>query len=160
VDFPGSRTKGFLPDMLMSKPQERLELDSRLEELSRVRSWVDAVADWHGVAANTRFAIQLCMEEALANVVLHGYGSEPGHPIAIGSFVSGDALLFTIEDSAPPFAPDQPGQPPDTIQPASLESMEPGGNGLRLLHHFAASVSYERLAQGNRLTVGFPLTVK
>jgi anti-sigma regulatory factor (Ser/Thr protein kinase) len=33
--------------------------------------------------------------------------------------------------------------------------MTPGGQGLRLLYRFANSVEYERLADGNRLTLGF-----
>ena len=138
-------------------PPERLELDSRLSELTRVQPWIDALADEHGAAEDVRFAIQLCMEEALANVVLHGYRNEPGHPLVIQSSVSADTLFFTIEDEAPPFAPVNPG-PRDAA--SSLDSIQPGGNGIRLLHRFAGSVDYERCSEGNRLTLGFPLSAK
>jgi anti-sigma regulatory factor (Ser/Thr protein kinase) len=143
--------------MLMDKTEDRLELDSRIDELGRVQPWVDALADRHGVAQDTRYAMQLCMEEALANVVLHGYRNQPGHPIVIRSSVADGILFFAIEDQAPPFAPIDPDPQGDARPPASLESIEPGGNGILLMRHFAASVAYEELPGGNRLTLGFSL---
>jgi anti-sigma regulatory factor (Ser/Thr protein kinase) len=139
----------------MEEMQDRLELDSTLDEVSRGQAWVEAVAERQGLGEDTRFAIRLCMEEALANVILHGYRSEPGHPIVIQSSVSEDRLFFSIEDNAPPFTPDEPGSATDPTPP-NLETVRPGGNGIRLLRHFAGSLSYERLPHGNRLTIGFP----
>jgi len=143
--------------MLMDKTQDRLELDSRLEELSRVQPWIDALADHHRVAQDTRYAMQLCMEEALANVVLHGYQNQPGHPIVIRSSIADGSLFLAIEDQAAPFAPIAPDPPHDARPPASLDSIEPGGNGILLMRHFAASVAYEEFLNGNRLTLSFPL---
>src|SRR3954447_11484408 len=142
---------------MMVQEQDRFELDSQLAELSRVQAWVEALADRHGVPAAARFSIQLCMEEALANVVLHGYAQQPGHPIVISSWTSEGALLFTIEDHAPPFDPLERSAQNAAIEPASLESLQPGGNGIRLLRRFAGSLAYERLSSGNRLTLGFPI---
>ncbi len=145
------------PKMLLNKLQDRIELDSRLTELTRVQPWIEALAEHHGLSENTRFAMHLCVEEALANVVMHGYRNEPGHPIVIRSSVSSHHLLLVIEDQAPAFAPVEPDPPGDAATPVSLESIEPGGNGIRLLYRFAGSLAYERLADGNRLTIGFPL---
>jgi serine/threonine-protein kinase RsbW len=142
--------------MLLNSLQDRIELDSRISELSRVQPWIEALADQYRVSDDTRFSMQLCMEEALANVVIHGYGNEPGHPIVIRCSVSAHNLLFAIEDQAPPFAPVEP-NPPGDAAPVTLESIEPGGNGIRLLHRFAGSVAYETFADGNRLTIGFPI---
>jgi anti-sigma regulatory factor (Ser/Thr protein kinase) len=100
------------------------------------------------------------MEEALANVVLHGYRSEAGHPIVVKIFVSAGTLFFTIDDQAPPFSPIEHGSRDDGKKPASLATIQPGGNGLRLLRHFGGSLSYERLADGNRLTIGFAAPMK
>src|ERR1700749_1944790 len=84
--------------MLLNRLQDRIELDSRLTELSRVQPWVEGLADQYGFGEDTRFAMQLCVEEALANVVMHGYRNEPGHPIVIRCSVSAGNLLFVIED--------------------------------------------------------------
>jgi anti-sigma regulatory factor (Ser/Thr protein kinase) len=134
-----------------------MELDSRLTELTRVQPWIDALADQYGFGEDKRFAMHLCVEEALANVVMHGYGNEPGHPIVMRSSVSGNNLLLVIEDRAPAFVPVDPGGRGEATAAINLEAIEPGGNGIRLLYRFAGSVAYERLAEGNRLTIGFPL---
>jgi serine/threonine-protein kinase RsbW len=144
------------PLTLMDKLQGQLELDSRLTELSRVQPWIEALADLHRFGEDTRFAIQLCMEEALANVVMHGYGNEPGHPIVIQSWVSNGALFFAIEDKAPPFTPSEPDMQNNVAKPG-LESMTPGGNGIRLMRRFAGSLTYETISDSNRLTMSFPL---
>jgi len=144
----------------MDRSHDRLELNSQLTELIRVRPWVEAVVDRYGFSEEAGFSIHLCIEEALANVVLHGYGNEPGHPIVICTSVSGGNLCFAIEDKAPPFVPVEPGAKDNAAKPASLESIEPGGHGLRLLHRFAGSIAHEALSDGNRLTIGFPIPPK
>jgi anti-sigma regulatory factor (Ser/Thr protein kinase) len=141
----------------LNRLQDRIELDSRLTELTRVQPWIEALADQYGLSEDARFAMHLCLEEALANVVMHGYRNEAGHPIVIRSSVSAGDLLFVIEDQAPAFAPGEPNPRGKVATPVSLESIEPGGNGIRLLYRFAGSVAYERLADGNRLTLGFPI---
>ena len=144
----------------MDDAHDRLELDSRLSELSRVESWIEGVADRYGFDQDSRFAMHLCMEEALANVVLHGYRNEPGHPIILRASLAGSALLLRIDDKAPPFVPADPPTREDGALPASLETIQPGGNGIHLLHRFAGSLAYDILPEGNRLTIGFDLPVK
>jgi len=138
----------------MDAPPSLLELDSQLSELMRAQTWIEELSNFYGLGDETRFAVQLCMEEALANVVLHGYRSEPGHPVIIRTWVSDGTLYFAIDDKAPPFAPSEP-VPPNGIGSADLESLTPGGNGIRLLRRFAGSLVYESLSDGNRLTLGF-----
>ncbi|HEY6487869.1 MAG: ATP-binding protein [Terracidiphilus sp.] len=143
----------------MHDAQDRLELDSRLTELSRVQPWIEALANQNGFSEDALFAMQLCIEEALANVILHGYRGEPGHPIVIEASVSAGSLWFVMDDQAGPFSPLEP-LPNNWTEPATLESIEPGGHGIRLLARFAGSLTYERLSDSNRLTIGFPLPCK
>jgi serine/threonine-protein kinase RsbW len=144
----------------MDSPQNRLELDSRLSELSRVQPWIASLAHEYGFEEEALFAMQLCIEEALANVVLHGYRSEAGHPIVIEASVAAGILSFTIDDNAPPFSPVGALVQSDTANHDTLESIQPGGNGIRLLYRFAGSLAYERLCDRNRLTITFPLPLK
>ena len=140
--------------------RDQLELDSRLTELSRVQPWIDAIANRFGVGEETRFALHLCLEEALANVVLHGYKNEPGHPIRVAFSVVGSSLLLSIEDCAPPFAPTESVPRLDASPRDTLESLQPGGNGIRLMRRFAGSLEYQPTSGGNRLIIGFPITPK
>ena len=145
--------------MPIEQLQDFLVLDSRLTEVSRAQSWAEAFADRFCVSENTRYAIRLCLEEALANVIRHGYRSESGHPVVIRCWRSPDTLFFAIDDNAPLFNPADTPTRVDGSEPVSLESIVPGGNGLPLLRHFAGSLAYERLPEGNRLTIGFPIPV-
>jgi len=140
----------------LDTPSSLLELDSQLTELTRAQAWVEELSDFYGLGDETRFAVQLCMEEALANVVLHGYRSESGHPILIRSWALDGTLYFAVEDKAQPFVPGS--VPTNGVVSANLESIAPGGNGIRLMHRFAGSLAYEALADGNRLTLGFAVS--
>ena len=146
-----------LSKMPMEEPQDLLVLDSRLAELSRAQSWAETLAERIGLNENTQYAIRLCLEEAIANVILHGYKNESGHPVVIRRWQSSEMLFFAIEDEAPHFAPDDIPPSTGTPQPPSLESLTPGGNGIRLLRHFAGSLIYEQFREGNRLTLGFSI---
>ena len=137
--------------------QDLLELDSRLSELSRAQAWAEGLAQRHRLSEKSLYSVRLCLEEALANIGLHGYRSEPGHPIVIRSWVSAGTLFLAIEDNAPAFAPTDAPQQTGASQPETLESLVPGGYGIQLIRHFANSLLYERLAEGNRLTMGFVL---
>lgn len=131
--------------------RSRLALTSSLADLARVSPWVGELAAAHAIADRTRFAIEVCLEEVLSNIVRHGYAGEAGHDITV-DFVNADAkLTFVVEDEAPPFEPKRP----DDAIPTDLEVIVVGGEGLRLLYRFAGSVEYERLANGNRVTLRF-----
>jgi serine/threonine-protein kinase RsbW len=154
VSFP---LQPELQGMPTEEPQDALLLDSRLTELSRAQAWGDALARRLGLSEKTRYAVLLCLEESLANVVLHGYRGQSGHPIMIRYWVMDNLLCVAIEDQAPAFAPDEQAASAMASGPAALESMVPGGYGIGLLRHFARELVYERSSDGNRLTMGFPI---
>lgn len=130
----------------------RLELESRLAELARVFPWLEEQAAQFPISAETRYAIELCLEEVLSNIVRHGYGGKPGHPIFIESLRSqADVWSFVIEDRAPCFDPIAYGEEQKDFLPA----LTPGGQGIRLLRAYAGSIRYECLSDGNRLVLGF-----
>ena len=133
------------------KSLERITLGSELAELSRVASWVEALATRYAIPEKTAFAINLCLEEALSNTIRHGYKSLPGKTAVVCFHREAGELLFTIEDEAPHF------NPPNSTVPAprSLEELTPGGLGIPLIRRFADRVEWQPLAKGNRLTLGF-----
>jgi serine/threonine-protein kinase RsbW len=133
-----------------------LVLDSRLTEVRRAQAWAEALAARLNLSEKTRYALLLCLEESLANIVLHGYSGESGHPIAIRCWLAEGLLFVAVEDRAPVFAP--AGVPPESeaSPQAGIESLQPGGYGIGLLRHFARELVYEKLPEGNRLIMGFP----
>jgi serine/threonine-protein kinase RsbW len=133
---------------------ERLSLRSSLSDLARVLPWIEHLAAQYAIPDNTQFAMNLCLEEVLSNVIRHGYSGQPGRPILV-QFASNPRdgyFTFVVEDQAPLFDPLAAPEPP---VPRSLDQTPVGGNGLRLLRQFADTVEYQATPTGNRLTIGF-----
>jgi anti-sigma regulatory factor (Ser/Thr protein kinase) len=83
----------------------RLELRSDLAELKRLAGWLKAQAQ-QDLSADTSFAIQLCLEEAVANIIMHGGGAKDDRlRIAIELERDGGTLVASIEDSGQEFDP-------------------------------------------------------
>jgi anti-sigma regulatory factor (Ser/Thr protein kinase) len=97
--------------------------------------------------------MNLCLEEALSNIIRHGYSGNPGHSIAV-CFTSPREgyFVFDIEDEAPPF---NPVASPELPAMRSLEENRIGGQGIRLLRQFADALEYHATPTGNRLSIGF-----
>ena len=85
----------------------RLELRSDLAELKRLAGWIKAQAQQE-LSADTSFAIQLCLEEAVANIIMHGGGAKDDRlRIAIELERNAGTLVASIEDSGWEFDPTQ-----------------------------------------------------
>jgi anti-sigma regulatory factor (Ser/Thr protein kinase) len=132
---------------------ERLILQSRMSELTQVPPWIERLAARHAIPDSTQFAMNLCLEEALSNVIRHGYSSNPDHSVAV-QFASPreNYFIFIVEDDAPRFNPaDSPELPPVN----SLDEVRVGGQGIRLMRQFSDALEYEPTPTGNRLSIGF-----
>jgi serine/threonine-protein kinase RsbW len=146
-----------MPEEAAAKSTPRLTIQSRLEDIALLWPWVDALAADYAVPDNTRYAIHLCLEEALSNVIRHGYGGAPGRPIAVECAPGTGELAFIVEDQAPPFDPLAVPPSVDALSQPLPSEIPLGGQGIRLMRKFAGSLSYEPLPAGNRLTMRFPI---
>jgi serine/threonine-protein kinase RsbW len=136
----------------------RLVLESNLANIDQLWPWVDAVTAGYAIPADTLFAIHLCLEEALSNVIRHGYREQPGYHVTVDfTRDRADGLVFTVEDDAPPFDPLGHAADQETLLPAPGDPLQLGGHGIRLMRKFAGSLGYTRLPNGNRLTIRFAL---
>jgi len=59
----------------------RLNLTSNMEELTQIRSWVEACLDGNGPLTSQQDLIENSLFEVCANIIEHGYGDEEGHDI-------------------------------------------------------------------------------
>lgn len=136
------------------KTEPRLTLKSQLQNLALLLPWLESLAQDFSIPPDTQFAVSLCLEEALSNIIRHGYAGQPNQNITVDCSFSGEWLMFVIEDAAPHFAPFAPASP-DPASSASIQDIEPGGNGIALMKRFAGSLAWEPLPDGNRLKLGF-----
>ena len=132
---------------------DRLTLRSELGDLTLVPGWVEYLASQYAIPANVHYAMNLCLEEILSNIIRHGYGNKPGRPIVARYAGTQDgSYLIVIDDEAPAFNPVTAAETPVG---EILNGSRAGGLGLRLVRSFANSLSYERTVSGNGLSIGF-----
>jgi serine/threonine-protein kinase RsbW len=142
-----SRMTTVMPRMETS----RLVMRRDLAELTRLASWIEC---WAGesVPPDTAFALQLCLEEAVANIIMHGTASEDRAEIAVELERDGKALRARVEDCGQKF---DPTQFPLPVPATSLETAKVGDLGIHLMRSFATGMRYERRDHRNRSTFLF-----
>ena len=132
---------------------DRIVLRGGLSETCHLSEWVQSLAARYCIGDELQFAIHLCLEEVVSNIIRHGYAPDTAEPVTIEfSRPSEGQLVFTVEDFAPPFNPLLAPEIPllDTGGELAI-----GGRGIRLLLAFAHTLEHERTASGNRLRIGF-----
>jgi len=128
-----------------------LVLHNDLAELKRLAAWIEGWAR-KGVSSDVSFAVQLCLEEAVANVIMYGGTSDARLKIVIEVERNGTTLVARVVDNGRQFDPTQ--VPPPSM-PASLEQAKIGDLGIHLMRSFASGMHYERRDGCNRLTLRF-----
>jgi len=136
-----------------NESQDQLVLRSRLPEIAKVAPWLQDRARQYAIPWNVQFAMDLCLEEVLSNIIRHGYAGAEDRPLVVKfTMPRGRYFIIVVDDEAPYFNPlDVPDLPP--VGPN--QQMRVGGQGIRLLRRFADALEYERTATGNQLRIGF-----
>jgi anti-anti-sigma factor len=135
-----------------------LEVDRTMHGVRRAGAWVDELAILLNLSGETEYALRLCLEEAVTNIVNHAT-PEPGavgeggqDSVTLRLLANTTALRVTIEDHCGAFNPlDTPLPQPDAPAPESE-----GGLGITLLRRHADQVSWERVGTTNRLSITLP----
>ena len=137
---------------MSDSPHIRVELISDPRYLCGVREMVSAVAERLGFTEEECGQIKLAVDEALCNVVRHGYGKRTDRPIWLslipvynGSHV--EQLKIVIEDEATQVDP-------DSIRGRNLDDVRPGGLGVHIIREIMDEVRFEKRDPiGMRLTL-------
>lgn len=134
-------------------PNIRLELLSNPLYLSGVREFIAGVAKRLGFIETHCSQIALAVDEAMANVIRHGYNARTDGKIWIDVTHEGDArtglsMTVVIEDEARQVDP-------CTIKSRDLEDIRPGGLGVHIIKEVMDVATYEKRACdcGMRLTL-------
>jgi serine/threonine-protein kinase RsbW len=132
---------------------ESLTLHARLSELSKIPSWLDELASLYPIPERTRYAMDLCLEEVISNIIRHGHSNESSDVVKVSFLPDRNGFVaLVVEDAAPPF---NPLLAPVPECPRSLDEMPTGGQGIHLLKRFADAIEYESVPGGNRLIISF-----
>jgi serine/threonine-protein kinase RsbW len=135
----------------MSPNARRLLLHRDLAELQRLAVWIEGWA-MRDLSAGLSFAVQVCLEEAVANIIMYSATTDDRLEIVIEVERRDESLVAQIEDNGSAFDPTQFQRPP---VPASLAEANIGNVGIHLMRSFASGMQYERRDSRNRLTMRF-----
>lgn len=128
-----------------------LALRNDLAELKRLAEWIEG---WAGedLPPAISFALQLCLEEAVANIIMHGGAKDERLEIMVELERNSGTLVASIEDNGRPF---DPTRVPSPALASSLEEAKASDLGIHLMRTFASSMQYERRNGCNRLILQF-----
>jgi serine/threonine-protein kinase RsbW len=135
----------------MSPNAPRLRLHRDLAELERLAVWIEGWA-MRDLSASLSFAVQVCLEEAVANIIMYSTTKDDRLEILVEVEREDQTLVARIEDNGSAFDPTQVLRPP---APASLAEAKVGNLGIHLMRSFATGMHYERRDSRNRLTIRF-----
>lgn len=117
----------------------RVSLTSDTANLAGLRSMILQAAACVGFGEPEVSQIVLAVDEAIANVIKHGYEGQPGQPIDVSiAWVRRDdrpALQVIIEDLGRQVAP-------DSIVGRNLDDIRPGGLGTHIIRNIMDEVEY------------------
>jgi anti-sigma regulatory factor (Ser/Thr protein kinase) len=117
---------------------------ARLSDLAEIRRYVKKTALLMGCANDAVSEIVLAANEAVTNILIHGYDRKPGS-VAIVVCRDGADLIVYLRDRSPSFDPNiYP--PPDITLP--LELRKPGGMGIHMMRNFVDEMIYHEDADG------------
>lgn len=134
------------------QPHVRVELLSHPLYLCGARDLVTSVARRLGFGEASAGRIALAVDEALCNVIRHGYDRRTDQPITIelsplGPPEAAEGLRVVIEDRGRQVEPEQ-------IRGRDLRDLRPGGLGVHIIREVMDRVVYEkREGAGMRLTM-------
>lgn len=139
---------------MTTPPDIRVHLVSDPTYLSGVRDLIAAVSRRLSFSDDACGQIALAVDEALANVIRHGYDRRRDGPITVSIWpLPGDnghprpGIRIVVEDEAKQVDPCQ-------IKSRDLDQIRPGGLGVHIIRQIMDEVVYEkRTGPGMRLTL-------
>lgn len=126
-----------------------LELQAQSGEVRRATAWLHAEGQARAVPDEVLARLDICLHEALANVLDHG-GLPAAACITLLLRVQDSHAMLTLCDGGLPFDPTLARQAPFT---SMLEQTQPGGLGLVMLRANAGQLDYRHDGGCNHLTV-------
>lgn len=123
-------------------------------EVRRASAWLADVCCKYGVPSNEIARLDVCLNEALANIVAHGNNAAFSAPVTLYLSVRDERpakALLTVSDAGEAFDP--LGVLP-RVRPKSLAEVQPGGLGLQMIRNSADSLNYRYSEGQNQLTFG------
>lgn len=112
--------------------------EARLSDLAEIRRYLKKTSLKMGCTTDAVSEIVLAANEAVTNIIIHGYDRKPGC-VDITVCRDGVDLIVYLRDRSPSFNPNSY-PPPDISLP--LELRKPGGMGIHMIRNFVDEMNY------------------
>jgi serine/threonine-protein kinase RsbW len=122
------------------------DINSQPARVREVRRDVEQFAQSAGMPVEASHAVGLVVNEALANVIRHGYDGATDRPIRVTAEADERQFTIIIRDWAKPFDP-------ATIKQRREDELKPGGIGMICIRKLMDDAKFERLPDGMQLTL-------
>lgn len=120
-------------------------LPSRLEAIDEARSWVSRHARDADVDADSLFAVELALTEALSNVIRHSYDGDSSEEIELSLLVADDRVELRVVDHGRGFER-------SAFQAEDLDRPRSGGYGVHVIEQLMDEVDWRKgTEEGNVL---------
>jgi serine/threonine-protein kinase RsbW len=129
---------------------QTLELRSDMRQVALLSDWVDQFANEISLAADRRGELQVALEEVVINVIKHGFGADTSRSLTVTLTANEDFVSAEVIDDAAAY---NPLARPEIDTDLPLESRAIGGLGVHMVKQLMESVTYERRAAQNVLTL-------
>ncbi|MDX2202842.1 MAG: ATP-binding protein [Hyphomicrobiaceae bacterium] len=123
----------------------RCPVEDRVGDVGRAVGQAEAFARAAGIDEDRRYALQVCIEEALANLVMHATAGPEGKRIGLEIKLSDKAVVVIISDSCTPFDATK------VVLPTGPHGAAPGGRGIGLMRAFSKRMRYLSMDGRNHL---------
>jgi anti-sigma regulatory factor (Ser/Thr protein kinase) len=122
------------------------DINSHPAGLREVRRELESFAQSIGMAEESSHAVGLVLNEALANIIRHGYDGALDKPIRVTAQTGDNELRIQIRDWAKPFDP-------ALVKQRYDGELKPGGIGLICIRKLMDKATFQRLPDGMLLTL-------
>jgi anti-sigma regulatory factor (Ser/Thr protein kinase) len=139
-----------LPFMLAMSESRNIVLQNNLDELERLNQLVEEFGEAQGLHVEEQYAIYLCLEEIVTNIINYAWPEGGQHEIQVALQVNEQQISVQISDDGMPFDPTQMAEP-DTNKPAAERQI--GGLGIHLVRQTMQQMEYQRDGDKNVLTL-------
>ena len=122
-----------------------LVVPASLDNLDRIRGFIAETASELGADSSSISDLQLAVDEAVTNIIVHGYRNSTGE-VEVELTSDADFLVVRIRDNAPVFDLSDAAAPDLSTSP--LEKATPGGYGVFLIQHMVDKTEHQLLDDG------------
>jgi anti-sigma regulatory factor (Ser/Thr protein kinase) len=136
-------------------PIAETSIPADTKEVRHASDWVGMACEERGVPPAEIGRLDICLNEALANILAHGGDAARAAPVLLRLAVRRDTVAgeaeLTVSDAGPAF---DPLAFSSSGKPGSLAEAEPGGLGLKMIRNSADHLEYRHLDGRNHLSFG------